>query len=100
MGHLLVTRSSLDTHQWTQVSDFKIDLCQNEAKAMEAIMEAKAHCEAIIREVQKPAVLLILEKGSPAVKNMLIPSNNWMQRVCNVWKQKPWKRRGETTSPS
>ena len=79
-------------------------LHQNEAKAIEAITDAKAHCAATIKEVEthctthireaeadcasivievKPAVLLILEKWSPTVQNMAVPSNNHMQRVCN-----------------
>ena len=37
MGCLLVTRSSLDAHQWKEVSDFEITLHQNEAKTREAI---------------------------------------------------------------
>ena len=49
---------------------------------------------------QKPTVLLILERQSPAVWNIPVPSNNYMQRICNVWRWKPWKRRGETASPS
>ena len=46
MGHLLMTRSSLDTCGRKQVSDFKTALHQNEA---EAIREAKTHCGAAIR---------------------------------------------------
>ena len=50
MGSLLMTRSSLDTHQRKQVSDFETALHQNEAEATEAIRKAKAHCGAAIRE--------------------------------------------------
>ena len=52
MGHLLMMRSSLDTHRWKQVSDFKMALHQNEAGATEAIREAKAHCGATIGKVE------------------------------------------------
>ena len=47
-----MTRLSLDAHQWKQVSDFEMALCQNEAKANEAIREAKSHCGATITEVE------------------------------------------------
>ena len=49
-GYLLAIRLSLDARQWKQVSDFKMALHQNEAEAMEAIREAKAHCGVIVRE--------------------------------------------------
>ena len=52
MGCLLMTRMSLDACQQKQVSDFKMALGCNEAKATEAIKEAKAHCGAGIREVE------------------------------------------------
>ena len=52
MGHLLTTRSSLDTHWQKQVLNFKMALHQNEAKATEAIREPKAHCGATIREAE------------------------------------------------
>ena len=52
MGCLLTTRASVDTHQRKQVSDFKMALHQNEAKAAKAIREAKACCGAAIREVE------------------------------------------------
>ena len=52
MGCLLMTRSSLDACKWKQVSDFKMTLCQNEAKATEAIKEARAHCGATVREAE------------------------------------------------
>ena len=52
MGHLLMTRTSLDTHQQKQVSDFEMALHQNEAEATKAIKQAKAHCGATIREVE------------------------------------------------
>ena len=52
MGHLLMTRSSLDACQWKQVSDFEMALCLNEAEATEAIRDAKAHCGTTIRETE------------------------------------------------
>ena len=52
MGHLLMTRSSLDAHQRKQVSDFETTLSQNKAKATEAIRDAKAYCKAAIREAE------------------------------------------------
>ena len=51
-GCLLTTRSSLDAHGRKQVSDFEMALCHNEAEATKAIKEAKAHCGAVIREVE------------------------------------------------
>ena len=94
-----------------------------------AIREAKAHCTTIIREAEaqhatlireaetqhathiRPTVLLSLQmwkstvplllgRQSPAVPNMPTPSNNHMQRACNVLRWKPWKRRGQTASSS
>ena len=52
MGHLLMTRVSIDAHQRKQVSDFKMVICQNEAEATDAIGETKAHCGVTIREVE------------------------------------------------
>ena len=62
MGHLLMTRTSLDTHQQKQVSDFEMALCQNEAKVTKAIKEAKAHCGAAIREAEACHSTLIREE--------------------------------------
>ena len=47
-----MTRSSLDTLQWKQVSDFEMAICQNEAEAAEAIKGAKVHCGTTIRETE------------------------------------------------
>ena len=44
MGHLSMTWASLDAHRRKQVSDFEIAHLQNDAKATEAIREAKVHC--------------------------------------------------------
>ena len=61
MGHLLTTRASMDTHWRKQVLDFEMAICQNEAKATEAIREAKAHCGAVIREAETCCALTIRE---------------------------------------
>ena len=58
-GHLLVTRSSIDSHQRKQVSDFGIALCQNESDITEAIKEVKALCACTIRDVEAHWVALI-----------------------------------------
>ena len=44
MGHLLVTRYSLDARWRKQVSDFGMALCQFESETIEAIKEVKALC--------------------------------------------------------
>ena len=44
---------------------------------------------------QKPTILLDIRDRVLLCRHSPVPSNNHMQRVCNVWKQKPWKRRGE-----
>ena len=67
MGHLLMTRASVDAHQRKQVSDFKTAIYQNKAKATEAIREAKAHCGAAIREVEGYHAADIREAESPCV---------------------------------
>ena len=61
IGHLLMTRMSLDACQWKQVSDFKMALCWNGAEATEAIKEAKAHCGATIREAEACCTTLVRE---------------------------------------
>ena len=44
LGPLLATRSSIDTHQRKQVSDFGMALHQNESETIKVIKEAKALC--------------------------------------------------------
>ena len=61
MGHVLMTRSSLGTHQQKEVLDFKMALCWNKAEATEAIKEAKAHCGASIREAESHCTTSIRE---------------------------------------
>ena len=69
MGHLLVTRLSLDAHQWKQVSDFKMALHQNEAEATETIREAKAHCGATVTEAETHCSAYIREAESHCVEH-------------------------------
>ena len=52
MGHLLITRASIDTCQRKQVSHFETAIHQNKAKATEAIRGMKAHCGAAIRKAE------------------------------------------------
>ena len=52
LGHLLMTRSSLDTHWRKPVSDFEMALHQNESETTEAIKEAKVLCHSTIREAE------------------------------------------------
>ena len=61
VGCLLMTQASLDAYWWKQVSDFKMALHQNEAKATEAIKEVKGHCRAAIREAEAHHTTLIRE---------------------------------------
>ena len=61
LGHLLVTRSSIDTCRRKQVSDFGMALHQNESVITEAIKEAKALCACTIREVEAHQMVLIRE---------------------------------------
>ena len=56
-----MTRSSLDAHQQKQVLDFEMALHQKEAKATEAIREAKAHCRATIREAEANCASIVTE---------------------------------------
>ena len=60
MGHLLMTRMSLDTHQ-QKVYDFEMALHCNEAKTTKAIKEAKAHCGAAIRKEEAHHTTLVRE---------------------------------------
>ena len=61
LGHLLVTRSSINTHQRKQVSDFGMTLHQNESEITEAIKEAKALCACTIRDVEACQAVVISE---------------------------------------
>ena len=47
MSRLLTTQTSLDTHQQRLISDTETTLCQNKAKASEAVKEVKACCTAL-----------------------------------------------------
>ena len=51
LGHLLVTRSSTDTCQRKQVSDFGMGLHQNESETTKAIKKAKALCAHTMRDM-------------------------------------------------
>ena len=55
LGHLLVTRSSINTCQRKQVSDFGMALHQNECETTETIKEAKALCACIPSGIQRLA---------------------------------------------
>ena len=92
---LLMTRASLDAHQWKQVSDFEMALYWNMAKTTEAIKEAKAHCGATIQEAEA-----CYTADGRNVWNMSVPSNNHMQKIHSILKQMPWKRGGESASLS
>ena len=59
LGHLLMTRSSINAHQKKQVSDFGMALCQNESEITEAIKEAKALCAHTIRDAEVHQAVLI-----------------------------------------
>ena len=59
LGHLLVTRSSIDTHQRKQVSDFQMALCQKELETTEAIKEVKALSAHTIQDVKTHWTVLI-----------------------------------------
>ena len=61
LGHLLVTRSSLDACQRKQVLDFEMTLCQNESETTEAIKEAKTLCTYTTREAEAHQAMLISE---------------------------------------
>ena len=59
LGHLLVTRSSIDAWWRKQVSDFGIVLHQNELQTTEAIKEAKTLCACTIWDVETYQTVLI-----------------------------------------
>ena len=61
MGHLLMTRASMEAHQQKQVSDFEMALCWNEAETPKAIKEAKTHHGAAIREAEAHHTTLVRE---------------------------------------
>ena len=61
LGHLLVTRSSINAHQRKQVSDFGMALHQNESEVTKAIKEAKALCIHTVRDVEAHWAVLISE---------------------------------------
>ena len=61
MGHLHMTRVSIDAHCRKHVSDFVMAFHQNEAETTEPIREAKAHCGAAIREVEACCTTTIRE---------------------------------------
>ena len=59
LGHLLVTRSSLDARQKRQVSDFGMALHQIELETTKAVKEAKALCTCTIWDVETHQMVLI-----------------------------------------
>ena len=59
LGHLLVTRSSINACQRKQVSDFGMALHQNESEITKATKEAKALCAHTIRDVEAHWAVLI-----------------------------------------
>ena len=61
LGHLLVTKFSIDTHWRKQVSDFGMALHQNESGTIEAIKEVKALCAHTIWDVETHQTALISE---------------------------------------
>ena len=61
LGHLLATRSSIDTRQRRQVSDFGMALCQTESHVTDAIKEVKALCTHTTREAEAHWAVWITE---------------------------------------
>ena len=61
LGHLLVTRSSINACQRKQISDFGMALCPNESEITKAIKEVKALCAHTIRDVEACQEVLISE---------------------------------------
>ena len=61
IGHVLMTRASIDAHQRKQVLDFETTIHQNEAQATEAIREVKARCGVAIREAETHCATTIRE---------------------------------------
>ena len=61
MGQLLTTRASIDSHWRRLVSNTKTALHQTEAKAAEAIMEAKDLCTAVIQDAEDTCAAAIRE---------------------------------------
>ena len=59
LGHLLATRSSINTHWRKQLSDFGMVLCQNESEITVAIKEAKTLCACTIRDMEAHWAALI-----------------------------------------
>ena len=59
LGHILVTRSSINTHQRKQISDFGMALCQNASEITKAIKEVKALCAHTIRDTEAHQAALI-----------------------------------------
>ena len=59
LGHLLVTRSSLDMQQRKQVSNFGLAIHQNELETTEAIKEAKTLCAHTIQDAETHQTMLI-----------------------------------------
>ena len=59
LGHLLVTRSSVNTHWRKQVSDLEMALHQNESETTEAIKEARSLCARTIQDVETCQTVLI-----------------------------------------
>ena len=57
----------MDFCQWKLVSNTKTTLHQNEAKANEAIKEAKAHCTAMISDTEATCVVTIREESTAYV---------------------------------
>ena len=67
MGHLLMTKVSMDTCCRKQVSDTKATFCKNEAEVTETIREAKAHCMAVIWEVEATCTTTMREAETACV---------------------------------
>ena len=63
-------------------------LWEAEAQHDTLVREAEANCPSIITETEV-CCTTVIRKTSPAVPNMPTPSNNCMQRACNVWRRKP-----------
>ena len=68
MGHLLMTRASMNTHHRKQVSDFKTAFHQNKAQTAEAIKEVRAHCVTAIQDAEAACATAIRKAETACVE--------------------------------
>ena len=88
-----------------------VSIREVEAHCATLVREAEADCATLIREVDAKCTTIVAEVEAHCTTNIRraesccmwkkpVLSSNCMQRICNVWKLMPQKRRGETASPS